>query len=247
MNLDAPQSDALRPVQRLRLYEELAQRIIDFAAHTGLKPGDRLPTERELSERMEVSRATVRQATVALEVQGIVEVRHGDGIYLQRTDGAKELIRDLLDRRQRLPEILEARETIECKLAELAARRRTDEDIEAIRAALTDMEDQIAAGEIGTEGDAAFHGAVAGAAKNSLLLHLMEVIAPAIHETRVESLSEAGRPRESLRAHQGIAAAIERGQPRAAAAAMRKHLKSVADVRILRWKPVTDTAHHRNP
>ncbi|MHB1784738.1 MAG: FadR/GntR family transcriptional regulator [Acidimicrobiales bacterium] len=227
-------------MQRLRLYEELAQRLIDFVADTGLKPGDRLPTERELAERLEVSRATVRQATVALEVQGIVEVRHGDGIYLQRTDGAKESIHDLLNRRQRLPEILEARETIECKLAELAARRRTDKDLMAIHAALTYMEDQIAAGEIGTEGDAAFHGAVANAAKNSVLIHLMKEIAPAIHETRVESLSEAGRPPDSLKAHQRIAVAIETGEPRAAAAAMRNHLKAVADVRILRWKPLSE-------
>lgn len=238
MNLEASEeATALRPVQRVRLYEELAEKLLDYVTEVELKPGDRLPAERVLAERLQVSRATVRQATVALEVQGIVEVRHGDGMYLLRTERSKGSLQQLLDRRTRLPEVLEARETLECQFAALAARRHSKEDLVAIKAALVSMENEIAAGGIGENGDAAFHRAVAQAAKNSVLLHLMDVLAPAVHDTRIESLSEPGRPLESLRLHQLIADAVEAGEPRRAAAAMRRHLRSVANVRLLRWNP----------
>ena len=73
-------TSGLQPLSRPRLYEQVAQQITGWIADNELKPGDRLPPERELATRLGVSRATVSQALVALEVIGVVAVRHGDGI-----------------------------------------------------------------------------------------------------------------------------------------------------------------------
>lgn len=234
---DLDDSSALQPLARIRLYEELERKLGDYIHEASLQVGDRLPTERDLAERLQVSRASVRQAIVALEVKGVVEVRHGDGMYLRRPQGIGESLLKLLERRQRLPEVLEAREALECKLAELAAKRRTDADIQAIAIALEHMAEEIARGSIGAEGDAEFHGAIAVASHNAVLAHLMDALAEPIHETRIESLSEPGRPPRSLAAHQRIAEAISAKQPRAATLAMQDHLKLVTDVQLLRWTP----------
>lgn len=237
MNDLADDSAALKPLARLRLYEELERRLDQYIDEKSLQAGDRLPTERELATRLGVSRASIRQAVVALEVKGVVEVRHGDGIYLRRRPSSGRSLADLFERRQRLPDVLEARETLECKLAELAATRRTAMDVRKIRDALGVMDDEIARGDLGDGGDAKFHAAVAVASHNGVLVHLMEALAAPIQETRLESLSEPGRPPRSLAAHWRIANAIEAQDPQIASAAMRDHLKEVTDVRLLRWVP----------
>lgn len=213
------------------------QAYIDQA---GLEPGDRFPAERELAARLGVSRATLKQAIVVLEVQGILEVRQGDGTFLRHPEALKEPLTRLIEKRQLLPEVMEAREALECKLAELAAQRRTDEDLQAIDQALANMEVDILSGGIGAEGDREFHGAVTRAAKNALLAKLMETLDHEIHETRIESLSEPGRPPRSLAGHRRIAQAVRDGNPRASRKAMHDHLKVVANVRLMRWKLEVD-------
>jgi len=202
-----------------------------------MREGDRFPPERELSQRLQVSRTSVRQAFVVLQALGFVDVRHGEGVFLRRPGGFGDSLTKLLERRRRLPEVLEAREAVEVKLAELAASRRTRLDLDSMSSALDGMEMEIEGGGLGTEGDAAFHHAVALAARNDVLLHLIEAMAEVVHESRLESLSEPGRPPRSLAAHRRILAAIESGSPKQAADAMRTHLREVADVSLLRWQP----------
>jgi len=233
----AEDSPALKPLVRLRLYEELERRLEQYIDEKKLQAGDCLPSERELATRLHVSRASVRQAIIALEVKGVVEVCHGDGTYLRCLPSSGRPLADLFERRQRLPDVLETRETLECKLAELAAIRRNAKDVQAIAEALGLMEDEIARGKLGDEGDAKFHGAVATASHNEVLITLMETLAAPIRETRLESLSEPGRPPRSLAAHRRIADAIEARDPLRATSAMHDHLKEVTDVRLLRWKP----------
>lgn len=230
-------TDALRPMARPRLYEQVLERLRDYVTEGKLAAGDRLPPERELAHRLGVSRASVKQAIVVLEVQGFVEVRHGGGTYLVRDTLDPEPVEQLVERRRRLPDVLDAREAMETKLAELAAQRRSDEDIEAMAAALRLMEREIEAGDPGEEGDRRFHAAVTAAARSSLLEEFMRVIADQITESRHESLRQPGRPSRSLAQHQRILDAIRAGNPKAAAAAMRKHVQTVAKVRLLSWDP----------
>ena len=229
-----PRVDALRPVARPRLYEQLVARLLAYIEDAGLGAGARLPTERDLAARLGVSRASVAQAVVALEVQGVLAVRQGDGIYIVRRADPRESLRELVKRRQRLPDILEAREAIEVKIAALAAQRRTDADLAAIDAALGSMAEQVESGQHAFAGDQAFHAAVTEAAHNPVLASLMELLAEPIEETRHESLTQPGRPRRSLASHRKIADAIRDGDGAAAARAARRHISLVADVALLR-------------
>lgn len=228
-------TDALRPMARQRLYQQVLERLRAYAAEGGLRAGDRLPPERELARRLGISRASVKQAVVVLEVQGLVEVRQGGGTYLLRDGLDAEPVERLVERRRRLPDVLDAREALETKIAELAAERRSDEDLAAMESALDWMEDEIESDRPGTEGDRRFHEAVTAAAHSPLLAEFMRSIADQISESREESLRQPRRPRRSLAQHQRILDAIVAGNPRAAATAMRRHLRTVAQVRLLSW------------
>ena len=233
-----PSTESLRAPDRRRLYEQLAARLLDYVEVTGLAVGDRLPSERELAQALHVSRVSVRQATVALEVRGTLEVRHGDGIYLRSMPNDSGHLMELMTQRHRLPEILEAREALETQLAALAAARRTDADIAAMAEALEAMTADIQAGGLGEEGDRLFHQAVTRSARSPLLADFMAAIAAPIAETRRFSLGEPGRPPRSLAAHRRILEAIRRRDGPAARQAMRRHVKMVADVGLLRWSAV---------
>ncbi|MHA6803406.1 FadR/GntR family transcriptional regulator [Salinifilum ghardaiensis] len=230
-------SEAFRPLARTRLYEQVVARLREHVTAAGLRAGDRLPSERELSDRFGVSRASVRQAIAALEVQGVVEVRHGGGTYLRRDTVETEPVDELLDRQRRLPDVLDAREALETKLAELAAQRRSADDLVAIDAALGRMRTEIEEGDFGLDGDRRFHAAVTAAAHSDLLAEFMRRLDDDIAESRAESLRQPDRPQRSLAQHERIAEAIRAQQARAAATAMRRHLRTVSRVRLLEWDP----------
>ena len=230
-------SEALRPMVKSRLYEQVLERLRAYVGEAGLRAGDKLPAERDLAASLGVSRASVKQAIVVLEVQGLVEARHGGGTYLVRDTLDVEPVEQLVERRKRLPEVLEAREALETKLAELAAERRTEDELAEIREALDFMQDEIVGGGFGVEGDRRFHAAVTAAAHSSLLADFMKTIAGQITESRTESLRQPGRPSRSLAQHTAIYEAIAAGDPKKAAAAMRKHVRTVAKVRLLTWVP----------
>jgi GntR family transcriptional repressor for pyruvate dehydrogenase complex len=230
-----PSTETLRAPDRRRLYEQLAARLLDYVEVTGLEVGDRLPSERDLAEALRVSRASVRQATVALEVRGTLEVRHGDGIYLRSLPSDSGHLMELMTQRHRLPAILEAREALETQLAALAAARRAETDLASMDRALSVMATDIEAGGFGEEGDRLFHEAVTRAARSPLLADFMAALAVPISETRRSSLGEPGRPPRSLRAHRRILEAIRRGDVPGARQAMRRHVNMVADIGLLRW------------
>jgi GntR family transcriptional repressor for pyruvate dehydrogenase complex len=224
---------SLRPVTRPRLYEQVMSQIQAWIAENGLEVGDRLPPERELAARLGVSRATVSQALVAMEVVGMVSVRHGDGVVLVEPSGSTKVVRALRRHARQLPEIIEARDALETKLAALAAERRTEGDLAAIDEALEFMQRDIAAGGRGVEGDERFHAAVTAAGHSRLLAKLMGEISDLIRDTRISSLSQPGRPASSLRGHRKIADAIRARDAAAAAAAMQEHVAMVSDVALL--------------
>jgi GntR family transcriptional repressor for pyruvate dehydrogenase complex len=169
-----------------------------------------------------------------MEVVGIINVRHGDGAVLVNSSGASRIGEALRRHARQLPDIIDAREALESKLAALAAVRRTKEDLTRIDAALEAMERDIEEGGRGVEGDESFHHAVTLAGHSPLLHRLMSEISDLIKETRLESLSQPGRPRESLQGHRAIAEAIRAQDPAGAAAAMRDHVDRVSDVALLR-------------
>jgi GntR family transcriptional regulator, transcriptional repressor for pyruvate dehydrogenase complex len=226
---------ALRPVRRSRLYEEVVERLRELIDVQGLEPGDRLMSERDLAERLGVSRTSVRQALTALEVMGLVHIRHGGGVFLARAPDRvlPSLASELANRYARLPAVIEVREAIETQTSRLAARRRDESDLRAMHGALDLMEAAIESGGEPADADAAFHTAIVRAARNPLLERLWEDLADPIDQTRRASLARPGRPPRSLAAHRAILDAIERSDEDGAAASMREHLSFVGDLGFL--------------
>jgi GntR family transcriptional repressor for pyruvate dehydrogenase complex len=217
----------LTPPPRPRLYEEVARRIIVFIQGLHLQPGARLPSERELAHRLSVSRTSVRQAVVALSTRGVIDVRQGDGMYVREVPPHEAPASTL-----GLPDtdISDAREALEVKLAELAAIRRTADDLEAMEGSIDAMATDIETGGMGDDPAREFHAAVTRAARSSVLARLMTTLSTEFHTARVISLAHPDRPRRSLEHHRLIVRAIRDGDPDAASQAMRLHLRVMADL-----------------
>lgn len=230
--------DALAPATPTRLYEQLIERLRSHVSTEGLAVGDRLPPERELAARLQVSRASVKQALLILEVQGAIATRHGGGSYLLREGAAgPETVAELIERRNHLPQALEARHALEAKCAQLAAVRRTETDLAAMEHALEAMAADLDDAARVDEATRTFHDAVNHAAHNEVLLALMDQIASFVGEIRHESLSQPGRPTKSLAEHHALLAAIRARDPKAAVAAVDAHMATIAQVRLLDWTP----------
>jgi GntR family transcriptional repressor for pyruvate dehydrogenase complex len=224
-----PQSlEPIRP--RTRLYEEVAERVREYIETRGLAAGDRLPTEREFAEILGVSRTSIRQGLTALRTIGLIDIRHGDGVYLRRSaaDVQPEVAREMVAAQRAMPAVMETREALETQIARLAAERRRRADLVAMEAALAAMQRAIDAEEPTQESDTVFHAALADAARNALLVDLMRQLAEPIALTRHASLSLPGRPRQSLEEHRYILAAVRARDPDAASEAMRAHLRAIA-------------------
>jgi GntR family transcriptional regulator, transcriptional repressor for pyruvate dehydrogenase complex len=219
---------------RPRLYEHLVTQILEYVERNELGTGSLLPPERDLAEQLGVSRATVAQALVALEVLGVIRVQHGTGAVLQYRPNAVTVLRSLREHRARLPEIVEARLGLELQIVELAAERRTEADLQRIDEALAFMRAEIDKGGRGERGDELFHRALTDAAHNSVLSQLMAFIGEMVLESRIESLGQEGRPEASLTAHRRIADAVRAGDPEAAVEEMRAHIRKVSDVELLK-------------
>jgi len=231
---------ALSPLTRKPLYERLVEHLRAYVVEAGLSAGDKLPSERELAERLGVSRASVRQAIVALEVQGILEVKHGGGTFLRTARVDSLPMAQLADLKRRLPDILDAREAIEVKLAELAAERRTESDLAAIDAALEAMGQEIERGATGEQGDHDFHQSVVRAARSELLAQMYALILQDITLSSHETVDQIGTPTTLLAQNRRIGNAISAGDGPAAAAAMREHLETTARLKLLAWSPLAE-------
>ncbi|ORA27744.1 FadR/GntR family transcriptional regulator [Mycobacterium aquaticum] len=223
-------------VDRRPLYEQVSERLREFIDTSGMQPGDKLSNVRDLATELQVGRSSIREAITALRAQGIVEVRHGDGIYLlQRPeDVISSLAAELVETHVDHPYIWETRQALEAQCARLAAVHATDEDLAELDAALAEMRGEIEAGLPGLNGDRRFHLGVATAAHNPLLIKLLKGLGRALDRTSETSLTRPGQPMRSLADHQGIADAIRAREPADAANRMLAHLVATTDELIRR-------------
>lgn len=223
----------LEPVKRTSLREEAAEQIRSLIIDGQMKPGDRLPSERELGARLSVSRASVREALRSLEIKGLLEVRPGEGIFVCEApvEASLDPLASALFSRKNLLELLEVRQVLEPPIAALAAQRAQPADIQEIERALEEMERRL---ELRRYDDAvkaiiAFHRAVTKATGNRFLQRLMNTIAGLLSESMKETLRLPGRPARSLDGHRQILAAIKAGDAAAAEAAMLRHINGVEE------------------
>jgi GntR family transcriptional repressor for pyruvate dehydrogenase complex len=226
----------MRGVDRRPLYEQVADRLREFIDTSDMQPGDKLSNVRDLAAELQVGRSSIREAINALRAQGIVEVRHGDGIYLlQRPeDVIASLAAQLVETHVDHPYIWEIRQGLETQSARLAAVHATVDDLDELDASLAQMRDEIEAGGAGLDGDRRFHLGVAVAAHNPLLLEMLRGLRVALDRTSETSLTRPGQPARSLQDHQGIVTAIRARESTDAANRMLAHLVGTTDELIRR-------------
>ncbi|GAV22061.1 FadR/GntR family transcriptional regulator [Carboxydothermus pertinax] len=224
-------------IRTKKIYEEIIEQIRSLIARRELKPGDKLPSERELAESLGVSRASVREALSALEVLGVLEVRPGEGTFVREVAADKSFqsltLLLLLDTTL---EVLEVRKILESGAIVLATERATDEDIERLEEAVLIMEKDLKQGDLGDEADFMFHYGLALATHNSLLVRLMNSIADTMRQSlkinRERLFRTPGMPEIFYKYHKEILEAIKDRDKIRAQKVLEEHL-TVAEEKLL--------------
>ena len=212
--------------------DRAADQILDMLISGGLNPGERLPPERELCARLNVSRTVVREALNLLEARGLISIEHGRGAVV--SGGNIGAVRDTLGlilrvRPKALWELLEMRKILEVEISGLAAERATVEDIEAMRTQQERMVASIDTPRGYVDADVEFHASLARGARNGVLLTMLEPIVDLLRASRRVSASR--RPGSALRAlgeHEEILRRVEVGDAEGARREMRAHLANTA-------------------
>ncbi len=219
-------------IRRNKVYEEVAQQIERLILKK-LRPGDKLPSERELAEMLHVSRSSIRDAIRGLELMGLVEPRQGAGTIVREV--SSELVTNpfasaLKRRRELVSELLDFRKMLEPPLAARAAKNASADEISEMEDILRRQEQKQMKGEAAVAEDAEFHYSVALASGNSVVLKVLDILMDLLRDTRERSLQVDGRAQKSLAGHRRIMAAIKRHDAEAAKAAMRRHIEDVEEI-----------------
>jgi GntR family uxuAB operon transcriptional repressor len=210
-----------------RSYHRVALAVMQLIEGGELKVGERLPSERTLADRFDISRTAVREAIIALEIRGIVEVRGGSGIYVCGTKPSHVL-------RDAAPgpfELLGARLVIEPEVAAVSAVRAKDTDINQISAALRELRQTMHDKQANEAADRRFHVAIAEGTGNSVLVQMVTSVWDKVRGVMWVKLEEhfhtLALRQAAMDDHQRIFAALAGRNPEESRAAMRMHIERV--------------------
>mgnify|MGYP000893342978 FL=1 len=223
-----PEAKKLSPVNRSRLHEEIVGQIQKRILSGAFKPGDKLPAEREVAAELEVNRATVREALKKLEVLGLVEIRHGDGIYVKNfyESGNLELFKNILYLEGTIsPDILsgvlQMRGIVVPEMAFDAARNRTKAELDELRKIVAAEEADLSL----LEKDLALHHLVARASKNLLYVFMLNFFNQIFRDYGFLYFEREENRQKSRQFHRDILAALEKGEEEKARRIMRAILE----------------------
>lgn len=221
----------MKPIRRRKLADDVEERVLAIVQRGDLKPGDPLPSERELMAAYGVGRPAIREAMQNLQRSGLVEIRHGE-----RPRVADPSISDMMSRMSTtvvhmlthseptLNHLKEARATFEMELARIASRKRTESDLANLRAILRRQEEASRDPGEFRQCDADFHRCLASISGNPIFVSLIEAILAWLENFHVDLLSRPGLEKLTLREHGEILNAIESGDAEQAAKSMGDHL-----------------------
>jgi len=231
--------DAFAPVLKQSLSDKLAQRIRGMIQKGDYGQGDRLPAIMEMAKRFSVGHPTIREALKKLETMGIVEIRHGSGVYVSRSEEVlvlaspdypgtvtKKLLLDLIDTRMPL----------EMKSVAEAVKNATLDDLVEMRRLLKQAGDNFDNDVVLNETNMGFHRQIAIASGNTVLLQLLDVLRDLFTEEQRLILGIFGSRERDHREHLAILESLESRDEALGVERMRKHLQGVADS-IHRWDP----------
>ena len=219
-------------IRRNKVYEEVARQIQNHIFEH-LKPGDVLPPERELAQKLGVSRGSVRDAIRSLELIGLLEPQQGRGTVVCEPSSdtlVGPLAAVIVQKRKLVNELLDVRKIIEPPLARRAALHAAAAQIAEMEQILERQSERVQRGEMAIEEDSEFHYRIALAADNSVMLRMVDVLMDMLRETRQRSLQTRGRSQKSLRSHRRILAALKRHDPVASESAMLRHLEEIENI-----------------
>lgn len=218
----------LQTIKSDRLYMKVAEQLKKLITNEVIKPGERFPSERELAEQLGVSRPTIREAMIALELSGVIEIRTGSGIYV--THPQHRISDTLADKGAGPFEILEIRYILEAEACALAAARITDEQLAELRATIDEMEEEEKRSNASERADQKFHSIIAQACQNSAVSSVVDWLWKLRNESELSTMflkrirEEGIHP--SIQEHKNILAALEQRNPERARTAMKLHIEN---------------------
>lgn len=219
----------LEPIKKSRLYEKVISQILGLVKNGELKPGDRLPTERDLATQLHVSRTAIREALRSMEFMGLIDSKVGGGTFIRELtmDDLMDPFAAVLANNERLIiELIEVRLLLEVEIAKMAASRISPQKARQIEESLNLMENELASGELGLEGDNAFHQALADAADNLAMMNITRLCSDLLSQTREAALSVMEDRLLAIRHHQAIYEAVKNHDAAEAGRLMREHLET---------------------
>lgn len=232
-------TNSLQPIVTKRLYQQVADQIARLIREKHWEEGERLPAERDMAKSLGVSRPTVREALVALKLQGLVEVRTGAGVYVR----AESMEPVAIVQGQNDPgpspfDIIDARIMIEGEMAAIAATSVGSAELEGLKEAIAIMSEAVESGAQRLtereDGDFLFHSRIAAASRNTVLQSVVEQLWEGMRRPMFAAISEqAGLSKNALRAiqdHRVVYDAIAACDPVRSKKAMRRHLEQVKKV-----------------
>ena len=220
----------LQAVEPKRLYRQIAEQLRTLISKGEFAPGTRLPAERDLAKQLGVSRPSVREALIAMEVEGWVEIRTGSGVYvLDRSKRASRTNGRRIASTEWGPlELIRARRVVEGEIASMVADQAKREDIEAMRQAIDAMKSDAQRGVLPIEGDRAFHSAIVEACGNVVLIETVQGFWDSrrgpLFERLVGYFETMKSWQSAIAEHEAILAAICAHDGSAARAAMHAHM-----------------------
>jgi GntR family transcriptional repressor for pyruvate dehydrogenase complex len=220
----------LTPIKTTKVYEQVIEQIKGMIASGTLKKGDKLPSERDLVEQLQVSRTSIREALRAMEIIGLIECRQGGGNYVRESfeNNLFEPLSVMFMLEKRDPsEIIELRKIIEVENAALAAQRITEEELEDIGVIIENLKNSENE-EIAVKFDKQFHYAIAKASKNTLILAILNAVSSLIDDyikdARTKILAEESNRVLLSEQHEKVYLALKKRDAAAAVKAMNDHL-----------------------
>ncbi len=217
----------MESLKKERLSQQVTEAIKKIIITEGLRPGDKLYSEHQLTQKLEVSRSSIREAIRMLEVTGYVKAQQGRGVFITDHEEGQDAMKQwVVDNTELLREHFEIRLLMEPHAARLAALKATDKDIESLEQTYQEFCTFLGHGEIpkAISCDSEFHLIVARMTRNRTLSVLMKTMAQSLNEGWIASLNTPGRLERTVVEHQKLLQAIRGHHCDAAAQAMTEHL-----------------------
>lgn len=230
-------STTFQPLERRKVYLQIAEQLLAQIGSRHLKPGDPLPPERELTQSFRVGRSSIREALRMLESQGVIASANGGSFIVAEAANPLETSLRLLfrlDEQAGMRDLFELRRILECEVASLAAERHGEDHLAEMDAAIDEMAtslDGTGRGDAFIDADLRFHLALADATGNRLVLHSMQAVRDVLRRAIGTVYHVPQSPERAVVEHRRIRAAVAAGDAAGAREEMRDHLLRVeADV-----------------